>query len=95
VGFLPCPISGKLCRKRVEAVHKFSIEKIVEGGLYGSSRKYFSSSTLFMPAFSFKPNVQGSSVRLLWPNVPQTSLHRAINSIEKQVLVVDCAVLFN
>jgi len=28
------------CRFRVEAVHKFSIEKIVEGGLYGSLRKY-------------------------------------------------------
>ena len=38
--FLPCLISRKLRRIRVEAVHKFSIEKIVEGGLYGSSRKY-------------------------------------------------------
>ena len=39
MGIFPCLISRKLRRIRVEAAHKFSIEKIVEGGLYGSSRK--------------------------------------------------------
>ena len=33
-------LRGSYRRIRVEAVHKFSIEKIVEGGLHGSSRKY-------------------------------------------------------
>jgi len=37
--FLSCPVSRKLRRNRVEAVHKFSIGKLVEGGLLGSSKK--------------------------------------------------------
>jgi len=39
VGILSSPSLKNSCRFRVEAVHKFSIEKIVEGGLHGSSRK--------------------------------------------------------
>jgi len=37
--FLACLISRELRRIRVEAVHNFSIEKTVEGGLHGGSKK--------------------------------------------------------
>ena len=38
-----CPnnLRGSYRRIRVEAVHKFSIGIIVEGGLHGSSKKYY------------------------------------------------------
>jgi len=40
VSDLSCLISRELRRIRVGAVHSFSMEKIVEGGLHGGSKKY-------------------------------------------------------